>query len=119
AVALCDPNGGLVLEVTPRNVVARPPQKGLCSCTNMFVSKELSVAELCHRYEALEKAAVLEKLTVKEGARLMHGACQEETTIHTVVFEPAALRIHVAMGKAPSSALPLKEIDLKSLLKAN
>jgi hypothetical protein len=34
-----------------------------------------------------------------------------------MVFEPAALKLHLAIGKTPSSKLPLKEIDLAPLLK--
>ena len=35
----------------------------------------------------------------------------------TVIFEPAALKLHLAFGKGPASKLPLKELDLTPLLK--
>jgi len=32
-----------------------------------------------------------------------------------MVFEPAALKLHLAIGPAPASALPMKLLELKPL----
>ena len=37
--------------------------------------------------------------------------------LQTMIFEPAVLKLHLAIGKCPSSALPLQPIDLGPLLK--
>jgi hypothetical protein len=34
-----------------------------------------------------------------------------------MIFEPVPLKLHLAMGSAPSSALPLKTLELAPLLK--
>jgi isopenicillin-N N-acyltransferase like protein len=36
-------------------------------------------------------------------------------TVQTMVFEPAALKLHLAIGSCPSSALPMKLLELKPL----
>jgi len=36
-------------------------------------------------------------------------------TVQTMIFEPATLKLHLAIGSCPSSALPMKELDLKPL----
>jgi hypothetical protein len=35
-----------------------------------------------------------------------------------MIFEPTALKLHLALGKGPTSALPLKPIDLGPLFRA-
>jgi hypothetical protein len=54
---------------------------------------------------------------VAEVQRLLHAASQGAWTLHTVVFEPKALRMHVAFGPGPSSGRPLTPIDLGPLLR--
>jgi hypothetical protein len=39
----------------------------------------------------------------------------KEHTLQTMVFEPAGLRLHVALGACPSSAFPLQRIELAPL----
>ena len=38
-------------------------------------------------------------------------------TLQTMVFEPATLKLHLAIGAIPASALPLRTLDLAPLLK--
>ena len=47
----------------------------------------------------------------------MHAANQGAETFQTMIFEPATLKLHLAIGSCPSSALPLTELDLRQLLK--
>ena len=42
---------------------------------------------------------------------------QGRLTLQTMIFEPAALKLHLAIGKCPASKLPLKELELGPLLK--
>jgi hypothetical protein len=37
-------------------------------------------------------------------------------TVQTMIFEPAELKLHLAIGSCPSSALPMKIVELKPLL---
>ena len=38
-------------------------------------------------------------------------------TVQTMIFEPAALKLHLAIGSCPSSALPLKPLELGPLFR--
>jgi hypothetical protein len=117
-LAVCDKNGGAVFEITTKDVVVRKPEGDICTCTNHFVSKELGAGVTCDRLPKLD--AVREgtkKIGLAEVAKKLDAVNQGAGTLQTMVFEPAALKLHLAIGKCPSSALPLKEIDLAPLLK--
>jgi hypothetical protein len=59
----------------------------------------------------------IDKLDLRDVSARMHAANQGADTFQTMIFEPAALKLHLAIGKCPTSALPLIELDLKPLLK--
>jgi hypothetical protein len=115
----CDRSDGAVFEVTTRTVKARRGEQGLCCGTNHFRCPGLAVGEACPRYTALTGAAKRDKRTVADVARKMHEANQGRWTLHTMVFEPRALRLHVALGDGTASATarPLRQIDLAPLLR--
>ena len=117
-LAICDKNGCAVLEITTKSVVVRRPENGLCPCTNHFRSEELCTDKTCRRYDSLSKGFYMEKLDRGDIAKLLDSANQGEHTLQTMIFEPAVLKLHLAIGKCPTSALPLKELDLKPLLAA-
>ena len=115
-LAVCDPQGGAVFEITPKSLVVRRPEDGFCPCTNHFRSKELATDTRCNRYEALEESRALPTLDLAAVARAMNAASAGKMTIQTMVFEPASLRLHLAMGDGPTSARPLQPLDLAPLL---
>jgi isopenicillin-N N-acyltransferase like protein len=120
ALVLCDRKGGAVLEATPKTVLLRRGSDGLCAQTNHFQSKELGeTGFFCPRALALAKASREKKLGVKDVARYMGEAAQGAWTVHTAVFEPKPLKLHVAFGdgKKPATAFPLREVDLSKLLR--
>src|SRR5262249_39041703 len=115
-LSVCDKDGGAVFEITTKNVVVRKPEADICTCTNHFVSKELGAGVACDRLPKLDAAREAKtKLGLAEGARRLDAVSQGGGTLQALVFEPAALKLHLAIGKCPSSALPLKEIDLAPL----
>jgi isopenicillin-N N-acyltransferase like protein len=118
ALVACDRAGGAVFEITPKTLVMRKGTDGICVGTNHFVSKELGVPMKCWRMDLLNGALKQGKLGVKDVAAKMHEANQGAWTAHTMVFEPTALKLHVAFGdgKKSATAFPLKEIDLSKLL---
>ncbi len=118
-LAVCDRNGSAVLEVTPQNVVRRSSESGLCPCTNHFRTKELAVNTQCSRYDKLSQCRAMDSLGISDVARLLDSANQGRFTMQTMIFEPASLRANLSFGPLPSSAQPLKSIDLKPLFQAS
>ena len=115
-LAICDRQRAAVLEMTPKSVVLRASEQGLCPCTNHFRSTELALSTACRRYEALDESRQMPKLGLPEVAARLHAAHQGAATFQTMIFEPATLKLHLAIGACPSSALPMKELDLQPLL---
>jgi isopenicillin-N N-acyltransferase-like protein len=117
-LAVCDKDGGAIFEITTKNIVVRKPEADVCTCTNHFVSKELGAGVPCDRLPKLDAVRDTKgKLGLAEVAKKLDAVNQGSGTLQTMVFEPAALKLHLAIGKCPSSALPLKEIDLAPLFK--
>lgn len=118
SLAVCDRKGGAVLEMTPQSVVARHGSDGICACTNHFRSEELAVwpiPGLCNRYRKLIQSRKLDQLDVADVAKKLHEVNLGRLTVQTMIFEPAALKLHLAVGSCPSSALPMKTLDLGPL----
>jgi hypothetical protein len=114
-LAICDARGGAVFEVTPRNLVVRRSEEGLCACTNHFRSPALAMSLRCPRYDALEQSRRFATLGLAEVQARLHAANQGPLTMQTMIFEPAARRLHLAIGSCPSTALPLRTLDLAAL----
>jgi hypothetical protein len=115
-LAVCDRRGAAILEITPKSVEVRRTDDGLLPCTNHFRTPALARSTRCWRYDVFGELPRDEKYGVKEVHRAMHAVNQGERTLQTMIFEPAALRLHVAIGKPPTSGLPLKTLELKDLL---
>jgi predicted choloylglycine hydrolase len=118
-LTVCDKKGGVVFEITPKNVIVRRPEGGILTCTNHFRAKELATNTQCRRYEILQGSRELGKLDLKDVAKKLDEANQGTNTIQTMIFEPAALRLHVALGQVPTSAQPLRVLDLGAIFKGN
>lgn len=108
-LVLADPAGGAVLEVTPDRVVRRPASPGVCACSNHFTTDGLAVSRQANAYQTVDRLKQLAApadgpVGVAEVKRRLHAASQKELTIQTMVFEPAARRIHLSMGKGPVTA---------------
>jgi len=116
-LAVCDKNGGVVFELTPKSVVARKPVKGLLSCTNHFRTRRLCTSKSCRRYDRLVESRKLAKLGIADVSRLLHAANQKSWTIQTMIFEPAAGKLHVSLKKPPTSTGPLTTLDVPQLLR--
>jgi isopenicillin-N N-acyltransferase-like protein len=118
-VAICDKKRCAVFEITPKSLVVRKATKGICACTNHFRTKELATFRedgvKTPRFEALETSRKLKKLTLADVAKKMHAVNQGAATIQTMVFEPTALKLHVAFGKGPATRLPLRTLALSDL----
>jgi hypothetical protein len=114
-LTLCDRSGGAVFEITPKSLVVRRAEKDVCACTNHFCAKGLAVPCACGRLPILEQSRELKTLGVAEVAKKLHAVNQGAWTLQTMIFEPARLRLHLAFGKGPATALPPKSLDLGPL----
>ncbi len=115
SIAACDRERQSVLEVTTTRVLPRGPTEGICCATNHFCHPELAANPRCPRYAILDESRKMDRLGVAEVASLMKAVNQGKCTVHTMIFEPATLKIHLAMGPGPATDRPLAIIDLAEL----
>lgn len=115
-LVVCDRQGGAVLEMTPKHVVRRLAEDGICVCTNHFRTATLAVFPWCRRYRQLDRSRRLDTLDVSDLAEKLHDVNQGPLTVQTMIFEPVPLKLHLAIGSCPSSALPMKLLELAPLL---
>jgi hypothetical protein len=123
-VAVADRKGVAVFEVTPGRVLQRPAAKGTAICTNHFCAAALKPARPVNvdrsfeRFGKLEEVRGWEKKARPEDLRKQLDAVNlGNFTLQTMVFEPAALRLHLSIGKVPASRGPLRTLDLGPLFK--
>jgi hypothetical protein len=121
-LAICDKEHGAVFEITPQTIVVRKPESGFCACTNHFCSPELRPKgrvnrfDTSGRYQELEvRGKSKEVFDLGDLADALNAVNQGEHTLQTMVFEPARLKLHLAIGATPSSTLQMKELDLGPL----
>jgi isopenicillin-N N-acyltransferase like protein len=113
----CDPKGGCVFEVTPRNVVRRNGLHDVCCCTNCFLTDELCVGEKCARYPKLEAVQKADgKLGVADVAKALDAVNQGQGTIQCMIFEPKERILHLAFGgEKGATKKPLAKLELGAL----
>jgi hypothetical protein len=63
------------------------------------------------------QSSSLATLNVAELFEKLHEVNLGRLTVQTMIFEPAPLVLHLAIGRCPSSAQPLRRLDLAPLLK--
>jgi len=123
SLVICDGRGGAVFEVCPDRVVQRGCIDGLAVCSNHYCTVELSNPRQRNTYGTLERLVTLREGVPPKGrfnisdvhARL-HAVHQGDLTLHTMIFEPAAMRMHLSLGpKLPATANELTTPDLATL----
>jgi predicted choloylglycine hydrolase len=125
SLAVCDRRQAAVFEMTPNTVALRRAEDGLCFCTNHFRTDELKMFALglrypileLGRYPSLEKAQSIKTLDVDDVAKKLDEVSAGLMTVQSMIFEPEPLILHLAMGSCPSSALPMKKLELQPLFK--
>jgi len=110
-LAVCDPSGGAVLEVTVKNVMLRRAP-GVNACTNHFRSDGLCVSKSCDRYATLMQKETA-PYTVERVFSKLDAVKQDVRTFQSMVFEPKDLILHVAIEERPSTSGALRPVDLK------
>lgn len=115
-LAVCDREGGAVFELTPTDIARRDATNSILPCTNHFRSPALAAGTECTRYDSLSSALDQTQLDVDAVHQHLKQVSQGELTLQTMIFQPRELVLHLAIGAAPSTELPLQRIDLKKLL---
>jgi hypothetical protein len=116
-LTVCDKQRSAVFEMTPKTFNVRPAVDGLCACTNHFRTSDLTTGVQCKRWDTLQKSWDTPKLALRDVARQLDAVNQGPMTVQTMIFEPAALKLHLAIGICPTSALPMKELELAPLFR--
>jgi hypothetical protein len=117
SLAVCDRETAAVFEITPKSLVVRKSDEGLALATNHFRTKELCTDTMCRRFTALEKVKAMSRVDIPDLMKLMHSANQGDNTFQTMIFEPKTLKLHLSIGKLPSSAFEPKLLELEELFK--
>lgn len=124
-LGVADPNTVGVLEVTAKNIVFRAADDGFCCCTNHFLSRELSMPVHHNVYLTVDRLKTVHsrrlrpKLGVADLAAALHEANLGIHTLQTMVFEPESRTLYLAFGSTPTSALPLKKLEVGQWLAAS
>jgi predicted choloylglycine hydrolase len=122
-LVIADKKRGVVFEITPNSLAVREPTDGLCSCTNHFCTDQLrpddqpDIFWTHERFAVLERARNLPKVDVEDIHKSLHDVSVRNHTLQTMVFEPAQLRLHLAIGACPASAKELTTLDLAPFFK--
>lgn len=114
---VADPKSALVLEVTPKTIATRGAEDGLTLCTNHFRTEELATSTTCARYARLEKYQQRPKLTLEDVKQALDEVNQGPFTFQSAVFEPASLKIHLALGRGPVTKQKYQLVELAPYFK--
>jgi predicted choloylglycine hydrolase len=124
-LAVADAKGGaLVIEFTPKAVAVRQPEDGVVFATNHFRSlAPTPPTPPCERFEELRRRTRqahgrigLAELKAMLKAVQMTEPEYQSTTLQSMVFEPAARRLHLAIGHLPASEGAYVTLDCDRLL---
>ena len=116
-LTVCDRAGGEVFEITPENLVVRPPENGVTCCTNHFRTEKLCLDEKCWRYDRLEPLCRVggARLGVADVFARLDEVHQGRNTLQSMVFEPAARVLHLAYGDGPATRREPARLELGKL----
>lgn len=118
-LTVCDEAGGAVFEMTPKTLAVRPPDNGVCCCTNHFRTDALSVTKKCWRFDKLAPLAAADgpQLGVADVFARLDDVNQGKATLQSMVFEPRARVLHLAYGPGPATKRPAVRLELGAMFK--
>ena len=129
SLAVADPEGEpIVIEFTPDAVAVRRPERGVLFATNHFRSlppEPGGSRAFCERYIDLERLAArrLGRIDVAALQQMLRAVQMTEkrhrsSTLQSMVFEPAARRLHLSVGHLPAAEGTYVALDCAGLLAA-
>lgn len=110
-----DRERAVIFELTPQTVGVREAEHDVLACTNHFQLPGLCTDPACRRINTLNRLEASQPLFgIDSVQRALHAVNQQDMTLQSMIFEPASLRLHLAMGgTAPVSDDPLVTIELR------
>ena len=116
-LTVCDKDGGAVFEITPKNLEVRPPENGVCCCTNHFRTEKLCLDNKCWRFDKLSPLCKPsdKPLGVKDVFACLDDVHQGKATLQSMVFEPKERVLHFAYGEGPATRKDPHRLDLGKL----
>ena len=117
-VMSADADTAQVAELSLVGTAVRQMDSDLLVATNHFRTEALQAyPERCQRYDRLTaNGHDAITMTVADMKRALHRNRVRLMNLQAVVFEPAAMRMHVAVNRLPASAGPYVTLDLADLL---
>ena len=122
-VMVADPREALVLELDPLGHTVRRGERGVLASTNYFVENPaMRSAARCERLYRLTRDAGERRgtMSVEQMQQSLHAVRIEKWgmihNVHSVVFEPGVMRMHVSLNRIPATKGPWKTYDLRALL---
>jgi len=118
-IAASDRKRQAVFEITTKRMITRSDKDGVSCATNHFRTAELAANTTCWRYEKLEGMKKDNRLDLTAIANALDAVNQGKLTVHSMIFEPKVLRLHLSMGPGPVTGKPLTMIDLSEYFHRN
>lgn len=117
-VMTADRREAIVLELGLKASAVRLERRGVLAASNHFRTPELRAREVaCERYATLIVTA--EKnygaFDVELMKKTLHAARIRGLNLQAVVFEPAAMKMHVSVNRTPAAAGPYTVFDVTKL----
>ena len=119
SIAATDPKRQCVFEVTTKRMLTRSDEGGVCLATNHFRNAKLATSTKCWRYARLEATKEIDRIDVTAISKALHAVNQGKMTVHSMIFEPKTLRLHLAMGSGPVTGKPMTTIELSEHFRRN
>lgn len=118
-VMCADKEEAFLSELSPSKQAVREGTKGVLAATNFFFSSDMftkhvneqrfaNLMQLSKKYHG--------QFDIEKLQEAMHSARKLNENLQCVLFEPAAMRMHVSMNKVPASAGPFTVFDIRDLL---
>jgi hypothetical protein len=120
-LAVADREGVALFEITPRRICVRTAVDGLCISTNHFCSPELRPLvrlNLFHTDERFRSLCESSRVPGPLDLAAMHhclDSAHMAGTLQAMVFEPATLRLNLAIGVKPATDGEMKPLELSEL----
>jgi predicted choloylglycine hydrolase len=121
-IAVADPSGVAVFEMSPQHIAQRDASQGVCVCANHFCTDALRPEKPVDPLRSFERFRTLENLrpgdkkyTPDDLRKELNEVTLPGLTLQTMVFEPATRRLHLAFGQIPASQGELHCVELAPL----